>query len=111
MDERQQKQGRRAAQPREYWLGLVEEYKASGIGLEEFCAGRGIIPGTFKNWVYKRRRLRPRGTAGFEEVKLPAALATEYRRIVRTGRELVLQGFYDIGRVRELIAVMEERDV
>ena len=99
---------RRAARGGNYWLPLVEEYKTSGIGMREFCESRGIIEGTFKNWLYKSRRREREGSGRFVEVKLPEA---EYRLVVSGDRELILKGGYDIRRVQELVSVLEGRDV
>lgn len=35
------------------WLKLIAEWRAGGRSPEQFCAKRGIRPGTFKWWVWK----------------------------------------------------------
>ena len=39
----------RAAQ----WAVLIDEWKASGLNLTEFCQRRGLSRGTMQGWVYK----------------------------------------------------------
>jgi len=104
---------RRIARGEDYWLPLVDAYKSGGMALGDFCESRGIIAGTFKNWIYKSGKSSRQGAAakeGFVEVKLPRAGA-EYRLVVSGNRELVLKDGYDIRRVKELVKVLEGFDV
>lgn len=104
---------RRAKQSPSYWQGLVEEYKESGVRMDEFCAERGIVVGTFKNWVYKRRfraQLVASGKNKFVEVKVPQ-VAAQYRLVLSRNREVILSGGFEMSRVKELVELLEQRDV
>jgi hypothetical protein len=45
---------RQRTMPRwDYWLGIVEECRRSGLRQSEFCRRRGIPPGTLSCWKHK----------------------------------------------------------
>jgi hypothetical protein len=35
------------------WAVLIDEWRQSGLSLQEFCRRRGLNPGTMQGWVYK----------------------------------------------------------
>jgi hypothetical protein len=42
---------------REYWYGLVQEYKSSGLNQATFCRKKGILNASFHYWLnYARKR-------------------------------------------------------
>jgi len=42
------------------WRGIIERYRQSGMGINEFCAEEGIRVGTFELW-YRRTRSAEHG--------------------------------------------------
>ena len=32
------------------WRGIIERYRQSGLGINEFCAQEGVTVGTFAQW-------------------------------------------------------------
>jgi hypothetical protein len=56
------------------WHGIIERYRQSGLGINEFCMQEGVTVGTFELW-YRRHR-RPEHRPGqFVEVKPVSAMA------------------------------------
>jgi hypothetical protein len=55
------------------WRGIIERYRQSGMGINEFCAQEGVRVGTFELW-YRRTRRAEHRTGQFVEVKPFAAL-------------------------------------
>jgi hypothetical protein len=52
------------------WRGIIERYRQSGLGINEFCVQEGVTVGTFELWYRRYRRTEPcRGQ--FVEVKPP----------------------------------------
>lgn len=50
------------------WRGIIERYRQSGMGINEFCAQEGVTIGTFELWYRRYRRTEPR-PGQFVEVK------------------------------------------
>jgi hypothetical protein len=50
------------------WRGIIERYRQSGLGINEFCAQEGVTVGTFELW-YRRHRRTEHRTGQFVEVK------------------------------------------
>ncbi len=38
-----------------YWQELLENHKASGLSIDEFCADKGVSRSTFYRWVQRLR--------------------------------------------------------
>ena len=55
------------------WRGIIERYRQSGLGINEFCAQEGLRVGTFEQWYRRTRGAEPR-RGQFVEVKPFAAL-------------------------------------
>ena len=55
------------------WRGIIERYRQSGMGINEFCAQEGVRVGTFEQW-YRRQRRAEHHPGQFVEVK-PVGLA------------------------------------
>ena len=55
------------------WRGIIERYRQSGMGINEFCAQEGIRVGTFELW-YRRTRSAEHRKGQFVEVKPLSAL-------------------------------------
>jgi len=56
------------------WHGIIERYRQSGLGINEFCAQEGVTVSTFELW-YRRHRRTEHRTGQFVEVKPPGAAA------------------------------------
>ena len=56
------------------WRGIIERYRQSGLGINEFCVQEGVTVGTFELWYRRHRRAEPR-TGQFVEVKPLGAAA------------------------------------
>ena len=50
------------------WHSIIERYRQSGLGINEFCAQEGVRVGTFEQW-YRRHRRAEHRTRQFVEVK------------------------------------------
>ena len=50
------------------WYGIIERYRQSGMGMNEFCAQEGLRLGTFEQWYRRTRSAAPR-PGQFVEVK------------------------------------------
>jgi len=50
------------------WRGIIERYRQSGMGINEFCAQEGIRVGTFELWYRRTCSAEPR-RGQFVEVK------------------------------------------
>jgi hypothetical protein len=50
------------------WRGIIERYRQSGMGINEFCAQEGLRVGTFELW-YRRTRRTEHRPGQFVEVK------------------------------------------
>jgi hypothetical protein len=55
------------------WYGIIERYRQSGMGMNEFCAQEGLRLGTFEQWYRRPRSAAPR-RGQFVEVPPLAAL-------------------------------------
>jgi hypothetical protein len=55
------------------WHGIIERYRQSGMGMNEFCAQEGLTVGTFELW-YRRHRRTEHRPGQFVEVKPFVAL-------------------------------------
>jgi len=42
------------------WRGIIERYRQSGLGMNEFCGQEGVTIGTFELWYRRYRRTEPR---------------------------------------------------
>src|SRR5262245_40725315 len=42
------------------WHGIIERYRQSGLGMNEFCTQEGLRPGTFEQWYRRTRSAAPR---------------------------------------------------
>jgi transposase-like protein len=50
------------------WRTIIERYRQSGLGINEFCAQEGVRASTFEQW-YRRHRRAEHRTGQFVEVK------------------------------------------
>ena len=50
------------------WRGVIEWYRQSGMGINEFCVQEGVSVGTFDLW-YRRHRRTEHRPGQFVEVK------------------------------------------
>lgn len=56
--------------PESFWLGLVAEWRASGLPLSRFAKGRGVAPNSLGYWV-------TRGTKPLRLLKVEVAAPVE----------------------------------
>ena len=56
------------------WRGIIERYRQSGLGMNEFCMQEGVTIGTFEVWYRRYRRPEPR-PGQFVEVQPLSAIA------------------------------------
>src|SRR5215470_9464163 len=49
------------------WRGIIERYRQSGLGINEFCAQEGLTVSTFELW-YRRHRRAEHRTGQFVQV-------------------------------------------
>ena len=56
------------------WRGIIERYRQSGLGINEFCAQEGVTVGTFELW-YRRHRRTEHRSGQLVEVKPPGVAA------------------------------------
>jgi len=54
------------------WRGIIERYRQSGMGMNEFCAQEGLRVGTFEQWYRRTRSAAPRKGQFVEVQSLPA---------------------------------------
>jgi len=64
----------------EEWFSLIEECRASGLTVKDFCSIKGIHPSNFYYWV---RRQRSANEAGFLPVTIskPAAHTISQQKV------------------------------
>ena len=111
------------------WVGLIEEWRGSGLSLDVFCARRGINAGTMSGWIYKRDRrcaleAARRATEGvavaitasapsFVPVRVaevavpPTAVGVEV--VLAEGRRVVVGPGFDPETLLRVVAVLEGR--
>ena len=54
------------------WRSIIERYRQSGMGINEFCAQEGLRVGTFEQWYRRTRSAAPRRGQFVEVQPLPA---------------------------------------
>ncbi len=54
------------------WRGIIERYRQSGLGINEFCGQEGITVGTFEVWYRRYCRAEHRPGQFVEVQPLPA---------------------------------------
>ena len=59
------------------WHGIIERYRQSGMGMNEFCAQEEVKVGTFELW-YRRTRSAEHRKGQFVEVKAPSVAASPW---------------------------------
>ena len=59
------------------WYGIIERYRQSGQGMNEFCVQEGLTVGTFELWYRRHRRAEPR-RGQFVEVKALSVAASPW---------------------------------
>jgi len=59
------------------WHGIIERYRQSGQGMNEFCAQEGLTVGTFELW-YRRHRRTEQRRGQFVEVTAPSVAASPW---------------------------------
>ena len=58
------------------WHGIIERYRQSGQGINEFCAQEGLTVGTFELWYRRHRAAHRKGQ--FVEVTAPSVAASPW---------------------------------
>ncbi|MCX5659749.1 MAG: transposase [Planctomycetota bacterium] len=96
------------------WARIIEEQRASGLSIAEFCRRRNISPPSFFGW---RRRLIAACDAeipAFVEVKVgqpgphrQAAEATPLELVVPNGLRVLVRPGFDRQTLRDLVAALE----
>ena len=101
------------------WARIIEEQRASGLSIAEFCRRRSVSPPSFFDW---RRRLSAAGGASgparaapaFVEVKVgprdtpPSEVSgTALELILRSGLRVAVRRGFDRALLRELLAALE----
>jgi len=61
------------------WLKLIEEFRASGLPQEEFCARHDLSLSTLQFWLYQKSRRSRRSTPTFLPVEVVASPAPHAR--------------------------------
>ncbi|MCX5661514.1 MAG: transposase [Planctomycetota bacterium] len=101
------------------WARVIEEQRASGLSIAEFCRRRSVSPPSFFDW---RRRLSAseptRATPAFVEVKVGPgeALGSQtvgargdaaLELVLRSGLRVRVRRGFDRALLRELLAALE----
>jgi hypothetical protein len=64
---------RRARQSASEWAALIDQFKNSGMGVNEFCQQQDLAPATFRRWhsrfASKATAHSPSASTGFVAVK------------------------------------------
>ena len=85
------------------WRGIIERYRQSGLGTNEFCAQEGVRVGTFEQW-YRRHRHAEHRTRQFDVYKIYAESfrgKEHLRQIQEEAQVLIAQAFAAMGPRRE----------
>ncbi len=70
---------------------LLERYERSGKTHAEFAAENGLNAGTFKKWVYERKRKKKTSReVKFVEIKTTAVNAAKEIRVRKAGMEVMI---------------------
>jgi len=116
------------------WVGLIDEWHASGLSLPAFCQRRGLNFGTMQGWIYKRthkdaleQARREEGAVGDSAEDSPAAQAflpvrvrdaepecggaghSGVEVVLGEGRRVVIGAGFDAETLRRVVAVLEDR--
>lgn len=115
--------GRQADETRnQYWRGVIDQQKLSGLSITEFCRERKIHMGSFFNW---RKRLTPSlpaplpvpatsatPTAKFIPLELPppsnASSHAGVEIVLPSGCRLVVPPKFDVDSLRDIVGVLKE---
>jgi len=93
------------------WRRRIQEWQASGLTVQAFCARHALAPPTFYAW---RRQLQQRDAAArtFVPVRVvpdeEPAHATPLEVVLAGGRRLRVTPGFDPATLRQLLAVLEE---
>ena len=94
----------------ETWRARVEDWKSSGVSLDEFIKQTGLKPRTFRWWVAElRRRERDarREPPTFVPVTVtPRAMVPAMELVLRNGHVLRVGADFDPVSLRRLIAAV-----
>lgn len=124
----------RVRRPATEWVGLIDEWSASGLSLPAFCRRRGINFGTMSGWVYKpnhkdalEQARREAGTVADSTEDTPAVQAflpvrlrdaepehggagrSGVEVVLGEGRRVVIGAGFDAETLRRVVAVLEDR--
>jgi transposase len=98
----------------ETWRRRVEEWKSSGIALDEFIKQSGLKPRTFRWWIAELRR-RDRESKREAPTFVPVTVATRapapaMELVLRNGHVLRVPADFDPASLRRLIAAVGGRE-
>jgi hypothetical protein len=83
------KQGTRHG--RGFWAPVIAQFEAEPQQHEAFAVSRGLNVDTFRRWLYRLRRERPKSAGRFEVVRAtPVAVSARAACIVEVGTARVL---------------------
>ena len=116
------------------WVGLIDEWHASGLSLPAFCQRRGLNFGTMQGWIYKsahkdalekaRREASAERTPTENPPQAEAFLPVQVREaeprfwetgrsgvevVLGEGRRVVIGAGFDAETLRRVVAVLEDR--
>jgi hypothetical protein len=110
------------------WVTLIDQWRASGLGLSAFCDQHGLNFGTMSGWAYKQthkgaleraRREADAKTelaADFVPIRLiesePQPRSSSHSGVeimVAVGRRVVVGAGFDAETLRRVVAVLEDR--
>lgn len=117
------RRGRDSAKER-FWLGLLEEWRRSGLTGRDFCAAKAVSEASFYSWKREIARrdqeaVEGRGRtarAGAAAAALPAflpvtmaptAAPASLEVVLAGGRLLRVRGGFDSAVLRQLLAALE----
>ena len=102
-DERKQRQ----------WRRRINDWRASGLSVRDFCARHGLAPARFYHWRRVLERRAAEEPAAFVPVHVVAdaiSTRTSALEVVLTdGRTVRVTPGFDVATLRKLLAVLEGR--
>jgi transposase-like protein len=103
----------RDEQKERHWQRRIEQWRASGLSVQAFCAQHGLAQASFYNWRRVLQRRAAEKPAVFVPVQVVAdavpAQASALEVVLTDGRTVRVAPGFDSATLRQLLAVLEGR--